>query len=331
MKRITIYDVAKEAGVSLATVSRVINGAEIVREDTQLKVQNAIEKLGYKPNAIAQGLALQKTTTIALVVPESSFFYTGQMINGLVDVAKIYNYNIVLHTTSEGISQTSDIIETIIKSRVDGVVIFNDKLAQEDLATLTEYQVPIMVIGNKISGENICSVYIDYEKLVYEYVSEYYDRGIKDIALIDDRKNPAMIKAMNRGIERAFAEHNDIFDNYITFPKEFRSSYSYLKDYFANHKHQLVLTYRDSQAIAVLNACQENGISIPDDTEICCILDSKYNAVVRPRISGFKIPDYDLGAVAMRIMTKMLVPEGNDSYNVETELSYVYAPRETTK
>ena len=71
MKRITIYDVAKEADVSLATVSRVINGSEVVREDTRIKVQEAIEKLGYKPNAIAQGLALQKTTTIAIVMPEA--------------------------------------------------------------------------------------------------------------------------------------------------------------------------------------------------------------------------------------------------------------------
>ena len=95
MKRVTIYDVAKEAGVSLATVSRVINGSNVVKGPTRDKVQEAVDKLGYKPNAIAQGLALQKTTTIGLVVPEASFTYTGQIINGLIDVAKIYNYNIM--------------------------------------------------------------------------------------------------------------------------------------------------------------------------------------------------------------------------------------------
>ena len=130
MKRITIYDVAKEADVSLATVSRVINGSEVVREDTRVKVQNAIEKLGYKPNAIAQGLALQKTTNIALIVPEASFFYTGQIINGLIDVAKIYKYNIMLHTATEGITQMNEIIETIIKSRVDGVVVLYFKFCK---------------------------------------------------------------------------------------------------------------------------------------------------------------------------------------------------------
>lgn len=164
MKRVTIYDVAKEANVSLATVSRVINGLDIVREDTKERVQAAIIKLGYKPNAIAQGLALQKTTTLALVVPETSFVYTGQIINGLLDVAKIYKYNIMLHTTTEGILEINEIIENIIKSRVDGVIIYNDKLLYDELQELTKYQFPIVLIGNKMSDENVACVYVDIEK-----------------------------------------------------------------------------------------------------------------------------------------------------------------------
>lgn len=332
MKRITIYDVAKEAEVSLATVSRVINGSEVVREDTRLKVQEAIEKLGYKPNAIAQGLALQKTTTIALVVPEASFFYTGQLINGLIDVAKIYNYNIVLHTTTEGISRTNDIIETIIKSRVDGVIIFNDKLAKEELTTLTNYQVPIVVIGNRIIADNICSVYVDYSKLVYEFAEKYIKKGKTNIALVEDRKNPAMIRQLNEGLQKVFADNGLTFDNFIEIPKEYRSSYVFLKEYFQTNKHDLIITYRDSQAMAVINTTKELGLSIPEDLELVCILDSKYNSMARPQISGFKIPDYDLGAVSMRVMTKMLQDEGEEEgYNRETELSYIYTPRKTTK
>jgi LacI family transcriptional regulator len=138
VKRVTIYDVANEAKVSLATVSRVINGLDIVREDTRIRVNQAIEKLGYKPNAIAQGLALQKTTTIALVVPEASFSYTGHIISGLLDVARIYKYSIMLHTISEDTVEIGDIIETIIKSRVDGVIIYNDKLMHDELEVLTQ-------------------------------------------------------------------------------------------------------------------------------------------------------------------------------------------------
>ncbi|MFV0382213.1 MAG: LacI family DNA-binding transcriptional regulator [Breznakia sp.] len=331
MKRITIYEVAKEANVSLATVSRVINGSNVVREDTRVKVQEAIEKLGYKPNAIAQGLALQKTTTIALVVPEASFFYTGQIINGLLDVAKIYNYNIILHTTTDGISQSSEIIETIIKSRVDGVVIFNDKLNREEIALLTDYQVPIVVIGNCISDQNICSVYVDYGKLIYDFAKEYLEKGKTNIALIEDRKNPSMVNQMKQSLEKLYREYGLSFDNYVQIEKEYRSSYSFLKDHFKKKRYDLVITYRDSQAMAVLNSAKENNISIPEDMELICILDTKYNVMARPQISGFKIPDYDLGAVSMRIMTKMLQEDQKDAYHKETELSYLYTPRNTTK
>jgi len=330
MKRITIYDVAKEADVSLATVSRVINGSEVVREDTRLKVQEAVEKLGYKPNAIAQGLALQKTTTIALIVPEASFFYTGQIINGLIDVAKIYKYNIILHTTTEGISEMNDIIETIIKSHVDGVVIFNDKLNKEELNTLTRYQVPIVVIGNRMGDDTIGSVYVDYAKLIYDFVDGYLKRGITDIALVEDRKNLAMIKQLREGLNQAFHDYGLQFENYIAIPKEYRSSYLYLQEYMKTNRHALMITYRDSQAMAVLNTAKEAGISIPEEMEIACILDSKYLAMARPQITGFKIPDYDLGAVAMRLLTKML-HDDNDTIEKEYELSYIYTPRKSTK
>lgn len=331
MKRITIYDVAKEADVSLATVSRVINGSEVVREDTRVKVQEAIEKLGYKPNAIAQGLALQKTTTIALIVPEASYFYTGQIINGLIDVAKIYKYNIMLHTTTEGITEMNDIIETIIKSRVDGVVIFNDKLNKEELNQLTRYQVPIVVIGNRMSDETVGSVYVDYAKLVYDYAMGCIRAGKTNIALIEDRKNPAMIKQLREGLSRAFKENGMEFENFIAIPKEYRSSYLFLKEYMTKgNMPEVVITYRDSQAMAVMNTAKEAGISIPDDMELVCILDSKYNAMARPQISGFKIPDYDLGAVAMRLLTKMLRDDSEVS-DKEIELSYIYTPRKSTK
>lgn len=329
MKRVTIYDVAKEANVSLATVSRVINGLDIVREDTRDRVQEAIVKLGYKPNAIAQGLALQKTTTLALVVPEASFNYTGQIINGLLDVAKIYKYNIMLHTTTEGILEINEIIENIIKSRVDGVIIYNDKLLYDELKELTKYQFPIVLIGNKMSDDNVACVYVDIEKATYELVCKYLDRGSNNIAIIEDRKNPFAIKQMIGGAQKAFKERNVEGFSYIDIPSNYRSSYDFLKNYFKDHKHDVIISHRDSQALATINAASENNIKIPDELEVICAIDTKYNAMVRPQLSGFAIPSYDLGAVAMRIMTKMLYNEPLEDR--EIELSYLFTPRQSTK
>ena len=329
MKRVTIYDVAKEAGVSLATVSRVINGSNVVKEPTKERVQAAIDKLGYKPNAIAQGLALQKTTVIGLVIPEASFTYTGQIINGLLDVAKIYNYNIMLHTITAGITDINDVIEDIIKSRVDGVIVYNAKLQMDEMEELSKYNIPIVIIGNKVKGENVASVYVDIEKAIYELTAKYLEEGKEDIAIIEDRKNPYTCAQMVKGAQRAFEAKGRKFDNFLKIPPESRTSYAFLSDWFKDHKYDLVIGNRDSQAMAALNAARENGISVPDDMEIVCVIDTKYNAMMRPAISSFSIPSYDLGAVSMRVMTKML-QSGDESYKA-MELSYLFTPRQTTK
>lgn len=329
MKRVTIYDVAQEAKVSLATVSRVINGSNVVKGQTKAKVEAAIERLGYKPNAIAQGLALSKTTTIGLVIPEASYTYIGQIINGLIDVAKIYNYNIILHTITEGITNVNDIIETIIRSRVDGVVIYNDKLTVDSVEELSKYNIPIVFIGNKTSGPMVSSVYVDIENAIYELCDSYLEKGISDIAIIQDRKNPNACELMVKGAKRAFAKHNLEFTQYLEIPTATRTSYKFMLKYMKEHKHDLIIAHRDSQAMAIINAAKENGYSVPEDIEVVCVIDTKYNSMMRPQVSSFSIPSYDLGAVSMRIMTKMLHDE--KVQDQEIQLSYLYNPRQSTK
>lgn len=335
MKRITIYDVAKEADVSLATVSRVINDSNVVRQDTRQRVQAAIEKLGYKPNAIAQGLALSKTTTVSIVMGEKLFAYNSKILNGLMDVARIYNYNIMFQTTSKGISKMQDVIESIIKSRVDGVILFNDNFSEEEMEILHEYQIPMVVVGSKIddpSQANVGNVYIDFERLAYEFVREYLERGIDDISIVEDKLNLSMMAQLKAGIDKAYAEKGKVFNHYISYDDAYKSSYSFLSHYFRDHKpSKLVITLRDSQAIALLNASKEAGYAIPEDSEVVCVLNNKYLMMVRPSISTFSLPEYDMGAVSMRLLTKMLMNDPTVANNRTIEMAYTYLDRQTTK
>ena len=329
MKRVTIYDVAKEADVSLATVSRVVNGSNVVKSATKAKVEEAINRLGYKPNAIAQGLALQRTTTIGLILPGSSFSSAGQMINGLCDVAKIYDYNISLHTISEGITLIQEAIDEVIKSRVDGVVIVSDQSLDDSTKLLNDYNIPMVVVGDRVVSDSVCSVYIDYCTAIEELCDSYLEKGINDIVVLEDRKNRNVTKDMVKGAEAAFEKHGKKFDNYLELSNDQRSTYKFLKGYFADHKHQLMVVNRDSQALAVINAARENNIRIPDEMELVCLNDSKYTSMVRPEVSAFVMPSYDLGAVAMRLMTKMLKDE--EVKEKEKVLGYLFRERETTK
>lgn len=93
---ITIYDVAREAGVSMATVSRVVNGNKNVKENTRKKVLEVIDRLDYRPNAVARGLASKKTTTVGVVIPNIANAYFSILAKGIDDIAAMYKYNIVL-------------------------------------------------------------------------------------------------------------------------------------------------------------------------------------------------------------------------------------------
>ena len=139
--------------------------------------------------------------------------------------------------------------------------------------------------------------------MAYEFVNECFEKGIDDISMVEDKLNLSMMEQLKAGVDRAYAEKGLVFDKYVTYDDSYKSSYTFLSDYYKNHKpSRMVITFRDSQAIALMNACKECGYSIPDDTELVCILNSKYLTMMRPTISTYNIPEYDLGAVAMRCL-----------------------------
>ena len=329
MKKVTIYEVAKESNVSLATVSRVINGSTVVKEDTRKRVEEAINKLGYRPNAIAQGLALSRTTTVGLIIPSTSVSFSGRVINGLCDVAKIYDYSVYLHTITEGVTDIKEIIDEVIKARVDGVIIYADKDLDDSVKLLEQYNIPMVVMCSQISADNICSVYVDYERAVCELCESYLEKGIEDIAILQDHRNDVVSRMMKAGAEEAFAKYGKEYNGYIEVSKDNRSTYKFLKSYFKTHRHQVFVANRDSQAMAALNASQGQGIAVPDEMELVCMNESKYTSSVRPEISSFVVPAYDLGAISMRLMTKMLKDEQVEEK--EKRLNALYSPKSTTR
>ena len=107
---VTIYDVAREAGVSMATVSRVVNGNPNVKPLTRKKVLAAIERLGYRPNAVARGLASKKTTTVGVIIPDISSLFFSELARGIEDIATMYKYNIILCNSDQRMEKELQLI-----------------------------------------------------------------------------------------------------------------------------------------------------------------------------------------------------------------------------
>lgn len=331
-KKITIYDVAREAGVSLATVSRVINGSSVVKEKTKQKVLEVIQRLDFKPNEVARGLATSKTTTIAIVFPQSLFAHVKDMIGGIGDTGRHLDYNINMYTTDDiGDDNTvEDVTERLVKSRVDGVILFNNEYIDETIHAIRKYGLPMVVIGKKISGENIGSIYIDVKKAAKEIVEKYLAVGKKDIVYITPKQNLIKNDDIIEGIQETYKKYGLEFsdDHVITSSSHYENNYPQFIEYFKTHKHDLVFCGYDKDGVAVINAASENNIKIPTDMEVIGMLNTSYSIMCKPTLSSMNVPVYDMGALAVRLLTKFLHEEEIESK--EIAVGHLFIKRDST-
>ena len=144
--KVTIYEVALAARVSLATVSRVLNNPEKVKEDTKDRVLKVIKELGYRPNAIARGLASRRTTTVGVLVSDITRASVAEMLAGIADIAIKYRYSVKLFSAHDDVN-VIDLLREIVAEQVDGVLLLNDELdlshMKEIKETLEENEIPL--------------------------------------------------------------------------------------------------------------------------------------------------------------------------------------------
>lgn len=331
-KKITIYDVAREAGVSLATVSRVMNGSNLVKEKTKLKVLEVVKRLDYKPNEIARGLATSKTTTIAIVFPQSMFAHVKDMIGGIGDAGRHLDYNINMYTTDDigDDNIVEDITERLVKARVDGVVVFDNEFIDETIASIKRYDLPVVVIGKRISGDQLGSIYIDSKKAAKEICEHYLKNGKTDILYVSPKQNLINNNEVIEGIKEAYQNYHLTFndENILTTSSHYEHSIKVLEKHFKHTKHDFVFCGYDKDAVGVINAARENQIHVPNDMEVIGMLNTSYSIINKPNISSLNVPVYDMGALAVRMLTKFLNDEPLETK--EIEVRYLFIKREST-
>lgn len=307
-KRVTIYQVAKESGYSLATVSRVINNKDNVTEETKKRVHEVIERLGYKPSAIAQGLAKSKSTNIGIVIPSSLYTYVANMLSGMVDIAKIYGYQTTLFFTSQVQEEASEIVDKVILSNVDGAVIFDDQLSTSDISKLASYSIPVAVIGREIEGNNVASIPLKYEDSIRKVVNYHFSCGDEEIVFLHINNGGALIENFEHIChdECVRIGKGEKFKTVIV-DDSYSKTYLQFKDYFKNvSRSGCFIAPRDSISCGVTNAAIESGIKIPEEVQILSVIGSKYSMIARPSLTSFDIDMYEVGSIAMRMLTKLL-------------------------
>ncbi|MCL1990646.1 MAG: LacI family DNA-binding transcriptional regulator [Defluviitaleaceae bacterium] len=329
--KITIYDVARKADVSLATVSRVLNNPTRVKEKTRNRVLEVIKELGYRPNAIARGLASRRSTNIGLIVPTLSRASISEMTNGIADIADKYRYSVFLNVTHNERELQTDSWENMIASQVDGVLLASDQMGEDQMDRLLNETVPTVLLGFKDSQSRVPAVLIDYASAAYEATKKLIDSGNKDIAFLTVEEkfetNPEKEAGYIKAVEEA-----GLTPRVLKFADKFETSIGEFKHFFEHEKApDAALAIRDSMAIGFMNAAIDSGLSVPDDIEIVGFQNTQYALMSRPQLSTVMVPTYDIGAVSMRLLTKLMNKEEEEVEEQEVMLPHAFAWRGSTK
>ena len=324
--RVTIYEVAVASGVSLATVSRVINNNSNVTAKTKKRVEETIARLGYKPSRLAQALATNKTTNIGIVIPSANYVYIANMLNGMTDEAKTLGYQLTLFVTNKSKEDALQVVEKVITSHVDGAIIFDDELDQSDIAKLSSYKIQLVVVNNEVQGEKLASIHFDYEEKVREVTADYMKKGGKKMYFLHLHHSGRLLER----IERAFIEsHIQAGKNYGVFSVEdsYRQTYADFLEIFKSTRSGYFLAYRDSLAAAVINAALDSGLRVPEDVEVLSLIGTKYASIIRPQLTSLHIDLKDVGSTAVTMLSKFL----NDE-DVEQDKSFdsTFVKRDST-
>lgn len=309
----TIYDVAREAGVSMATVSRVVNGNPNVKPTTRKKVLEAIEKLGYRPNAVARGLASKRTTTVGVIIPDISSIFFGELARGIEDIATMYKYNIILCNSDQNKDKEIHLINTLLEKQVDGIVFMGGQITEDHVEEFKRSPVPIVLSATIDQEKEFPSVNINYEEAAYDAVKFLIDNGHSKIGMLTGSlEDPVNGYQKYSGYRNALKEANFTFsDEYVvigdyTYDSGIEAMEKFLE---LNDRPTAIFAGTDEMALGIIHGAQDRGLNVPKDLEVIGFDNTRLAAMVRPTLTSVVQPMYDIGAVSMRLLTKYMNKE----------------------
>jgi LacI family transcriptional regulator len=307
-RNVTVADIAREAGVSMMTVSRVINHKSEVSAATRQRVQKLIDRLNYRPSGIARSLATNRSGTIGLVIPDVSNPFFAAVARGAEHVACAEGYNIFLCNTEEDPQRELAVLHSLEEKRVDGVVVFS-RLETRQLVGVLKQQPASVLINRQTSKNNndhaIGTVRLD-DVLGGQLVTHHLlDRGHREIGFLagppTSHSGQARTKGYLQTLTAAGFTPNPLWLHACAPTVE--GGQAAARDLLrAQPKLSALFCFNDLVAVGALQACVELGRSVPCDLAIAGYDDIPLAALVTPSLTTCRTPQYNLGAEAVHLL-----------------------------
>jgi LacI family transcriptional regulator len=319
VEHITVYDIAREANVSVATVSRVLNNTAPVKKSTREKVLQIIDKYQFQPNALARSLLKKETGTIGMIMPDISNPFFPEVFLGAETEAKAKGYTFLLCNTAGDHERESEYLRTLIEKRVDGIIYMGGRINTASCApalvkevTDVASKIPVVLVNGQLPGRQLTRVATDEYKGAQLATQHLIDLGHRDIGFIGGGH------AMTTTLQKVKAFQAQLEQNGIPFRPEWvlHDSFSMtsgreLMTQLLQRKERptAVFCVNDFTAIGAMKAIIEHGFRVPDDFSIVGFDDTPLAASIIPELTTVSQRSHELGRTAVQVLTKLLNKE----------------------
>jgi len=302
-------DVAQKAGVSIKTVSRVVNDQGEISEATRERVLAVIQELGYRPSKVARALVTQKTQTIGLVLGDFTYNpFFPEVARGVLDAAQAQGYNVFLCNVEEDQDHELEILHSLADHAVDGIIIYPTYYSQENLKIFADYYRPLVSINKCIEHPGVGSILLHTckgAKLVVDFLA---GKGYAKIGMIANASPLDLIQRVRGFREGMVANGLEVVDDWIIQPADptYESGYAAMKTMLSKHPEvEAVFAYNDLLAMGAIQACREAGRSVPADCAIVGFDDIEWAAKTTPPLTTVRVDKYKLGQLATQRLFEM--------------------------
>ncbi|MEP6984037.1 MAG: LacI family DNA-binding transcriptional regulator [Chloroflexota bacterium] len=309
--RATIDDVAEKAGVSIATVSRVINKTGQVAEATANRVLDAVTALNYSPHAAARGLASRRTNTIGLMLRDISGEFFGPMLRGIEAGTREYGFDLLIHCTHASAQAASKVNYPLGEHNADGIIIFNESLDNNEIARLYRIQFPVVML-HRSPPTGLDIPYVGFEnklgarKLV-DYLIE--DRGYRRIAFLRGPDGIEDSYWREMGYRESLAAHNIEFDADLVATggfNEYQGQAAVSQLLSRGKPFEAVFAADDDSAIGALAGLKQAGLRVPEDIALVGFDDIRPSHYLHPPLTTVRAPIETAGREAVNQLISLI-------------------------
>jgi len=315
----SIYDVAREARVSVFTVSAVINNKGRVSSTLERRVVAAIRRLNYRPNLLARSLAKQQTHTIGMIVSDIANPFFPALVRAAEDAAQKAGYSVLLCNSEDKQDKEALYLDLLLSKRVDGIILNKTpgKLSVAQRKMLADAKTPIVLIMRTCPGLSADIVQADDESGAYEAASHLARIGHKRIALVTGPLHVSNARNRRKGYLRALETAGLQYDSQLVFEGDYRIE--------SGHRGGLALLPRRPDAILVtnylmtvglMNAADEIGMRCPEDFALVSFDDYPWLGCFRPRLTTIELPKIELGTVAVNLLIERIQGHSGRARNI---------------